>query len=989
MPARTPSAHGRRRPTGRRLLPFALAHAALLLCSSSVFADVATYIGKPVAAVHLIREGRETFDPSLAQVVETTAGEPLSMMAVRESIAHLFSLGLFEDVQVDAALENGSVVLRYQLVPIHPITHIRFVEQTHVPGVDTGQLTRALTDRFGVTPPSGRTADMVRVVADALAERGYRAARVTPSVQLDHDPERATLTLTLEPGTRTTVAAVQIVGQPTVPPAELLRRVGISVGQPFERDAMRARIDAYVDERRRSGYYEAKVTPSVAFADDGASATVTLFVDSGPHVSVVFAGDPLPGDVRTELVPVQREGSADEDLLEDSTTRIEEYLRNLGYRDATAPHTRVRSDNELVITFTIHRGPQYRVGSVQVTGNAAVSAAELEPALRMREGQPFSDSRLDADASAVEDVYRRRGYAGAKVQPSATPERAAASANPSAPIPVAVRLEVFEGAQTFVDSVSFAGPTSIPEPELRDRLRLQPGVPYVPGQLAVDRDAIVAAYADRGYENATVTPTPSFTADRSRVRITYEIREGPQIFVDHVLIAGNIRTAASAIERELQIQSGDPLSLSKINDAQRRLLGLGLFRRARIDELRHGNETRRDLLVTVEESPPTTVSYGFGAEGRLLQVSQEENGGASAPRLQVAPRTFVQYTRRNLFGKAQSVNLFGSISVPLNQTTASGGLPEYQAIGTYREPRLFDTPTDGLLNLTFEQQIRSSFTFRRELFTAQAARRLTSTVSLTGAYVLQRTELLVVNVTNEGDVQLINRLFSAEPLRLSGFTASAIHDTRNDQANPSAGRYLSATGQIDAVALGSEVGFIKSFFRAQTFHAVPRANGAVFAANVTVGLGAEFNTDVPIPEPERFFAGGDTTNRGFALDTLGVRHQPPNEQLDTIDSNGFPIGGNATMVLNGELRVPVSGGLSVVGFVDAGQVFQRASQVNVGDLRSAVGFGIRYQSPFGPLRIDLGFKTKVYTFLCATEAEPLKTCPETRPAIHISFGQAF
>lgn len=964
---------------GFALLPF-----ALMLSASALFADVSSYLGKPIVSVTLIREGHVTTDGSLTQVVETAVGEALTMKDVRESIAHLYSLGLFEDVQVDAALDGSGVAVRYQLVPIHPVTHVRFAGQTGAAGVDTGQLSRALTDRFGVTPPSGRVAEMVRVVTDALVERGYRSARVIPSVHVEHDPDRATLTLTLEPGARTVIGPVQIVGTPSQPRDEFLRKLGLVAGAPFERDALVARIERYIEERRREGYYEAKVTPAVTFDADGRTANVTLTVDAGPHVKVVFTGDPLPSDVRADLVPVQREGSVDEDLLEDSTARIEDYLRNLGYRDAKAPHTRERANGELVITFAVHRGAQYRVASVQVTGNTAIATSEFEPALRLRDGQSFSETRLDGDAATIEAVYRRRGYASARVQPTATPEQ---TANAPAIVRVAVGLDVLEGAQTFVDAVAFEEATSVAESELRARLTLLPGSPYVPGQLGVDRDAIVALYADRGYENADVTPHPEFSADNTRVRIVFSVREGPQIFVDHVLIAGNIRTEASAIERELQIQSGDPLSLSKINDAQRRLLGLGLFRRARIDELRHGNETRRDLLVTVEESPPTTVSYGFGAEGRLLQVSQEEEGGASAPRLQVAPRTFAQYTRRNLFGKAQSITLFGSLSVPLNQTTASGGYPEYQAIGTYREPRLFDTPTDGLLNLTFEQQIRSSFTFKRELFTAQLARRLTKAVSLTGGYVLQRTELLVVNVQNENDIQLINRLFSKEPLRLSGFTASAIYDTRNDQANPSAGRYLSANGQVDAVALGSEVGYIKSFLRAQTFHLVPRTKGIVFAANASLGLANEFNREQPIPEPERFFAGGDTTNRGFALDTLGVRHQIPNPVLDTIDTNGFPIGGNATMILNGEFRVPVSGGLSVVGFADAGQVFQRVSQVNIGDLRSAVGFGIRYQSPFGPLRIDLGFKTKVYTFLCGTEGPQL--CPETRPAIHISFGQAF
>ncbi|PYR47281.1 MAG: hypothetical protein DMF89_19365, partial [Acidobacteria bacterium] len=111
-------------------------------------------------------------------------------------------------------------------------------------------------------------------------------------------------------------------------------------------------------------------------------------------------------------------------------------------------------------------------------------------------------------------------------------------------------------------------------------------------------------------------------------------------------------------------------------------------------------------------------------------------------------------------------------------------------------------------------------------------------------------------------------------------------------------------------------------------------------------------------------------------------------QSDTIDKNGFPIGGNATVILNGELRVPLSGGLSVVSFFDTGNVFQRVSQLNVTDLRNAVGFGVRYKSPFGPLRVDLGFKTHVETIPCKAESAA-GPCFESRPALHISFGQAF
>jgi len=127
-----------------------------------------------------------------------------------------------------------------------------------------------------------------------------------------------------------------------------------------------------------------------------------------------------------------------------------------------------------------------------------------------------------------------------------------------------------------------------------------------------------------------------------------------------------------------------------------------------------------------------------------------------------------------------------------------------------------------------------------------------------------------------------------------------------------------------------------------------------------------------LPQSERFFAGGDTTVRGFALDTLGTPA--------TIDKNGFPIGGNGVVLFNAELRVPVGRGVGFVGFLDTGNVFAQVSDIYLGDLRSSAGFGVRYKSPVGPIRIDLGFKLR---------REVVAGQLERLTALHISFGEAF
>ena len=160
------------------------------------------------------------------------------------------------------------------------------------------------------------------------------------------------------------------------------------------------------------------------------------------------------------------------------------------------------------------------------------------------------------------------------------------------------------------------------------------------------------------------------------------------------------------------------------------------------------------------------------------------------------------------------------------------------------------------------------------------------------------------------------------------------------------------------------------------------------AGNASVGVATAFPRDVVIidtlgqvttqtvedlPASERFFAGGDTGPvRGFALDSLGTP--------STLDKDGFPIGGNGVVIFNAEVRATVRANVQAVGFVDAGNVFAHATDIDLGSVRSAVGFGVRYKSPVGPIRVDLGFKV---------HREVIGGVRERLTAFVISLGQAF
>jgi outer membrane protein assembly complex protein YaeT len=969
----------------------------VILTASVARADLADYLDKPVASIRLTIEGREASDSRLRGMLVTRVGRGLTMLDVRESMTHLYSTGEFEDVLVHADTTAAGVSLVYELKPTHPIERMFFTGSVHVAGVDVDRLRRAVTDRYGALPPAARAPEIATLLEGELRQRGYFHAAVTPRVTLEHAPDRAVLTFDIDVGTRTVVGNITIDGTPAVPEPALLNALGVRSGLPYEPDRLAARVAQYVADRRKAGYFEAHLTPVVQLVNGDRTAHITLTVAIGPRVRVEFKGDPLPANRRDDLVPVAREGSADEDLLEDATNGIEDFLRAQGYRDATAPHAREDAGGELLITFTVKHGPQYRVADISISGNTAIPLPELQARQRMKRGQPFSSALLDADLAAIEDLYHREGFGSARAVPTIEP--APGSPGDAAQTPVSVRIAITENVQTIVETVRVDGNTSVPADTLLEGLGLQPGQAFFLTQMAIDRDAIQLQYANLGYPSATVEGRPGLSPDFRRADVVFTVREGPRIAVEHVLIVGNTRTSPDTIARELQVKSGDPMGLDKILESQRRLAALGLFRRTRITELTHGDETARDLLVTVEESPATTIGYGGGLEvGQRVRAAAGTSGVASE-RLEVAPRAFFEVGRRNLFGKNRSVNLFTRISLrPSDAADAesngsSYGFSEYRILGTFREPRVAGTAADAFLTGTIEQQIRTSFNFARRAFSAEVARRITPHVSAGGNYQIQRTELFDEKITDE-DKLLVDRLFPQ--VRLSSFSASTVRDTRDDSLNPGEGHLFSANAQVAARRIGSEVGLAKSFFTAQLFRTLPGTNQIVFAGNARVGVASGFPRAVArtdseghpvlgpdlqpivdvirdLPASERFFAGGDTTVRGYAIDQLGT----PN----TIDNKGFPIGGNALVIFNAELRIPVRGGLGLVGFFDTGNVFARTVEIDFGQLRSAVGFGVRYRSPVGPIRIDLGFKVNRQDIVPGQRESPR--------ALHISLGQAF
>jgi outer membrane protein assembly factor BamA len=914
-------------------------------------ADLSMLLGQTVTAIQVEIEGQPVTDPALLALLEVQVGAPLQGEAVRESLTHLFTSGRFEDVAVTAEPESGGVRIVFGLIPVHPIDRMEFRGSL---GLDRRTLERGVLEQFGGRASTARLDAARDAVTRILVDEGFSRPVVTPSLEQTHDVHRSTLVLTVDAGPRLRIRQVQVAGTHPLPVVDVTTRIGLIAGAPYRRLATENSLRAVGDRLRSMRYYEASASHfATPVGDDMVDVTVTM--DAGPIVQIVVTGDPLPPGGEDVWIPIQRENSADDDLLEDSAFRIRQALQREGYWRAqvTAQRAEDSGGERMTVTFTVERGLRYRLAMLTMEGQQHFSEADVLALLEIQPGDIFVESVLEERLGAVLRAYAFSGF-------DASLEYTAESL-PVEEGRVAVHLVISEGPLRVVSGVTITGASQIGEDEVRRVVRSQVDQPLRDAQVREDRIAIQQLYLDRGFQSVVVGARQSTEAPFD---VVFEIVEGPQTIVNHLIVVGNRRVDTETILAEVMLRPGQPFGQAARLDSQRRLADLATFRRITITQANEGRgDGRVDVIVQVEEAPATTVGYGAGLEfGRRLRAAV---GGGSEDAFRFAPRGFVELGRRNLFGGNRSATLFmraslGSRNDPDDPERDGRGvaLSEYRVTGSYRAPRAFGLRIDGVLSATVERAIRTSFTFARRSVNAEGLHRVSSFTSVFARYALDSTELFETRIP-EDDQPLIDRLFPQ--IRLSTVSAGLVWDRRDDLLDPTAGGLMSIDGEVAARSLGSEVGFVKVFGQAFGFRRLTRVNRVVIGGRVQVGVARGFTREVPIPGTDgetervadlpagrRFFSGGGTSVRGFQQDRLGVP--------GVINQDGLSNGGNGVIVLNGEVRTQLWTDIAVVGFVDGGNVFARAGDMSLAQLRGAAGVGLRYRSPLGPLRLDVGFK---------------------------------
>jgi len=556
---------------------------------------------------------RERYTSTLGLV----AGDPYDPERVREAVLRLFATGDFEDVRVEAEASETGVALIFRPTLAPRLGKVKVVGDERI-APDTLRRAARLRTREPLWPR--RVEEAARSAALALVAEGYLEARVAATAT--PGPEGADVVFEVTAGPRVQLRYASVAGAPVeLVLTDLVRPVH---GDTYRRVQAEAAAERMRQRLVAAGYWRATVEPKESHAAGSKQLDLVFQATPGPLMSVVVHGFDLPRGRRLEATSLVRDGGARSDALEAGAEKLEDHLRHEGYRDATVRYRSETLGNDERVVYEIQSGEAATVVAVEVTGQD-----DLASLVKTRPGEPLREDVVAEDVRTLRDVLQDRGYASVRVE-SVVREG-------GGQVPVSYRVE--PGPRTTVAAVEVDATTPSGS-ESTGELLLRAGEPYKARALATDRAHILAAYRNAGYLEATVDPELRFTDDHSEVTVVFHVVPGRAAVEGHLIIAGLERTQERVVRREVPLEPGQPLSLDKLLEGQKRLAGLGLFERVSLTPLEGGERPERDVLVGLSEASVTTVTYGAGYSERDLF------------------RGSVEVTRRNLFGLDRTLTAF-------------------------------------------------------------------------------------------------------------------------------------------------------------------------------------------------------------------------------------------------------------------------------------------------------------------------------------------
>jgi len=921
------------------------------------------------------------------ELIPLQVAQPLDRELIRESIHRLHSTGRFADIRVEAErTPDGKVILSFFTTPNY------FVGSVDVHGVPNrptaGQVVNASKLQLGDLFTPDQVERALTNIKQLMKENGYYRSVINESERKDPERQQIDIIFQINPGPQARVGNVTVTGNSGYSQGQIQDIAKMHPGNPVSVQRVSSALDRLRKKYQKQNRLLAQVSISKkSYREQANAVDYTFDIEPGPKVQVIAEGFKIRRGVLKQNVPIFEENAVDEDLLNEGRRNLLNYMQTRGYFDAKVG-LKQHSDtngNALQIVYVIDAGARHRLVKLEFTGNKYFlteqlrSRMQVRPAARFESRGRYSQGLLNNDIRGLEDLYRANGFQQVKITSKVLDDYNGHEND------LGLTILVDEGSQTLVGTFQLEGNQAFSAKELTAHISTTEGQPFSEFNIAQDRDSILNYYFNHGFPRATFEATAKpLPSEPNRMDVTFKIHEGEQVFVNNVFVSGLHFAKPFIVQRELQVKPGDPLSQIDMLQTQQRLYDLSIFSQVGTAvQNPNGNEPTKNVLVDVEEAKRYTFNYGIGLE---FQTGQPSAVGSNQAKGQtgVSPRVSLDVTRLNFRGRNHTITFKADV-----------GSLQQRGLISYTAPRWFNSQNWKLSFTAFYDNTLdvTTFTSQRLEGSVQAEQTISKSTTMDYRFTYRRVKASNINIS-PAEIPLLSL-----PVRVGEPGFSYLRNKRDSNLESTRGSYTTVDAGVASSYFGSEADFSRILAQNSTYHAFgknrPTDKKFVFARSLRIGVETAFGntailpagqacpnpaaTSCPettvIPLAERFFTGGGNSHRGFGLNQAGPRDP----------TTGFPVGGSALFLNNVELRLPPTtlpyfqDNLGFAIFEDAGNVFtdgrnmldsllrwrqknpelclqpSTAIQCNFNYVSHAIGVGVRYKTPIGPVRFDFGY----------------------------------
>jgi outer membrane protein insertion porin family len=735
-----------------------------------------------------------------------------------------------------------------------------------------------------VTPAGRVRLTIVVAVVTALFTTGPAAA------QAPAQPQRPIL-----------IKELTVEGVRRVQEAVILGRIKTAIGSTFNPTLLSEDLRAIFS----LGFFD---DVQLRVEDFEGGVRITFVVTERPFVrDVDFVGNKaVKTDELQEKIDLKLGSVYNPVDVQRALDKLKDFYEDEGYFEVQiTPNIEKFADGDVRVAFSIVEGRQIKIDRIALRGNAGLNDKQIKEALATRERQFFilrgkvQRQRLDEDVERILALYNDYGYVQARVESTdVTVDRDQAL--------VTVTFVIVEGPQFRVGEVKATGITLLPEKEILRQIKFKSGDLFARSAIRDSLTNIERLYSTIGRASADVAPKTEQVPGQHVFNVTFEIVEGPEVYVERINITGNVRSQDKILRREIPLHEGDLYTLQKKERARQRLVNLGYFEKVEVTTLPGSNKTRIIVNVDVTERPTGIFSLGGGYSSADSLVGT------------------IDLAQRNFLGRGWEAAI-----------RIRAGARSQQGVISFTEPWLFDRPLAAGFDLFLTDRQFTEYEYTSFGTGLRMGHPFEEYWRWNLGYRASQDR-----IKNLSDIAALSPVLQAEVGKhVTSMVSSGVgRDSRDNVTTPTTGGQANAS--VDFAGLGGDQRYMKTTLFVTKFQSIWLDHILAGRAEAAYGFGW---SDKPLPVFERFYLGGPNSVRSFKF-----------RELSPKDENGIQIGGNSEVLGNLEYLVPLPLGFRIAGFFDIGQVYGFGSNFDLAELRKAAGPGLRWQSPFGPIRVDYG-----------------------------------